>query len=495
MHSGWQDSWTFRVVDQDSGAAVPGVPVTVLDDGGRSAGVWVSDVDGLVRIPKHDGPRLRLRVGLRSDDVIELSARSLPGDPVALIAPRPSGGAPSPGAPAPEEPSSQPGSSGRTHPGHIERFMRIGVLPQDGDLCGAGPDAADAMTIRYAMVLEVEQVWQSHGSAAGDTLYSVSLGPGDELKVAIQDGRWRKKPDSRERPLQIVAKMVATKQVGDGLDAAPLEAFVVTDVPAAAAETVRYLTRRTVRATESLRRRPLGVTEFEGEKPAGAAVRTVRNLRSDGVLTYHFVEPVERWRVIVRTPRPRPVILVPFRLPNIATRDVVRRFGHTIRRAILDRAFIPDVDQVLAQGEPAPAAEERLYAHMLAHLSYYSATIIAAGDPAERFFALAKLRDPRGRVLTDVIANVVVGRVGNYVAFPLRSLEETTPEWRAALEAPELGHLRLFQEVTVTLPLPGVWLRAQLSPALLESDAAAEEPADDAEAADRRTVARPRPRG
>src|SRR2546427_8817423 len=61
----WQDSWTFRIVDQDTGAAVPGVPVSVLESGGGAGGYWVSDGDGLVRIPKHDQPRLRLRVGLR----------------------------------------------------------------------------------------------------------------------------------------------------------------------------------------------------------------------------------------------------------------------------------------------------------------------------------------------------------------------------------------------------------------------------------------------
>ena len=87
MTGGWLDSWTFRIVDQDSGASVSGVPVAVLDDGGRSAGVWVSDVDGTVRIPKHDRSRLRLRVGLRNDEVIELDARSLPDGPVPIVAP------------------------------------------------------------------------------------------------------------------------------------------------------------------------------------------------------------------------------------------------------------------------------------------------------------------------------------------------------------------------------------------------------------------------
>src|SRR5438552_2037695 len=122
----------------------------------------------------------------------------------------------------------------------------------------------------------------------------------------------------------------------------------------------------------------------------GTTLRTLRNMRSEGVLTYHFVEPIERHRVIVRTPRFRPALLVPFRLPNIATREVVRRFGHALRRNLLDRNLGPDIDQVLGADADAPpaAAEQRVYAHIAAHLAYYSATIIAAGDPAERFFAL-----------------------------------------------------------------------------------------------------------
>jgi hypothetical protein len=166
---------------------------------------------------------------------------------------------------------------------------------------------------------------------------------------------------------------------------------------------------------------------------------------------------------------------VPFRLPNIATREVVKRFGYALRRSLLDRTLAADVDQVLG-GEPSAVAEQRLYAHIAAHLPYYSATIIAAGDPAERFFALAKLRDPRGRPLTDVIENVVAGRVGNYVAFQLRSDDFTTPEWRASLRAAAKGPARASQEITVTLPIPGVWLRSELFPAQVAA-------ADDAGAA------------
>ena len=356
------------------------------------------------------------------------------------------------------------------------RFARIGVLPQDRDIT-AGPDekhnaapVLDPTSMRYGVLVEIELMWQSLGAQAGETLYSISLGPGEEVKLAVSDGRWRKSSDARERPLQIVAKMVGARQLGEGTDAVPLDPCVAADLPSAAADTVRLLAERTARTCEALRRRALGVTELDGEKPAGTSVRTLRNMRSEGVLTYHFVEPIERHRVIVRTPRFRPALLVPFRLPNIATREVVRRFGHALRRNLLDRNLGPDIDQVLGADPVPAAAERRVYAHIATHLAYYSATIIAAGDPAERFFALAKLRDPQGRPLTDVIENIVVDRVGNYVAFPLRSSDFTTPECRGALAASAAQPARASQEFSVTLPVPGVWLRSELFPAHLASE-------------------------
>src|SRR5436189_179626 len=442
----WQDSWTFRIVDQDTGAAVPGVPVSVLESGGRSGGYWVSDSDGLVRIPKHDQPRLRLRVGLRNEEAIELDARSLPDDPIPLTAPRDIAVAGTAASAAPAESLLHAVTAAQSQSGHLMRFARIGVLPKDRDITAAkSPDA-------------------------------------------MSDGRWRKSPDARERPLQIVAKMVGARQIGDGMDAMPLDVCVAADLPSAAADTIKLLAERTARTCEALRRRALGVTELDGDKPAGTPVRTLRNMRSERVLTYHFVEPIERHRVIVRTPRFRPALLVPFRLPNIATREVVRRFGHSIRRNLLDRRLGADVDQVLGPDPVPAAAEERVYAHIAAHLPYYSATIIAAGDPAERFFALAKLRDPRGRPLTDVIENIVVDRVGNYVAFPLRSTDYTTPEWRSALAASAAQSARASREFSVALPVPGVWLRSELFPAhvVTQSDAGAEDVKPEAGRTERR---------
>src|SRR5881394_399354 len=475
----WQDAWTFRIVDQDTGAAVPGVPVSVLESGGRAGGYWVSDADGLVRIPKHDQPRLRLRVGLRNEEAIEFNARSLPDDPIPLTAPRDvSVGGTSAAAALPPlstptpSPSPSPVSTpaAQPPPGQLMRFARISVLPKDRDV--TAESSRDSTSMRYGVLVEIELVWQSLGSQAGGTLYSISLGPGEEVKLAVADGRWRKSPDARERPLQIVAKMVGARQIGDGMDATPLDLCVASDLPSAAADTVKLLAERTARTCEALRRRAMGITELDGDKgsPGGTTLRTLRNMRSEGVLTYHFVEPIERHRVIVRTPRFRPALLVPFRLPNIATREVVQRFGHAIRRNLLDRNLGADVDQVRGADAVPAAVERRVYAHIAAHLPYYSATIIAAGDPAERFFALAKLRDPGGRPLTDVIEYIVVDRVGNYVAFPLRSIDDTTPEWRSALIANVRQPARASQEFSVTLPVPGVWLRSELFPAHLAAD-------------------------
>src|SRR5213592_1939815 len=263
----WQDSWTFRIVDQDTGAAVPGVPVSVLESGGRSGGYWVSDSDGLVRIPKHDQPRLRLRVGLRNEEAIELDARSLPDDPIPLTAPRDIAVAGTAASAAPAESLLHAVTAAQSQSGHLMRFARIGVLPKDRDITAA--KSPDAMSVRYGLLIEIELVWQSLGSQAGGTLYSISLGPGEEVKLAVADGRWRKSPDARERPLQIVAKMVGARQIGDGMDATPLDVCVASDLPSAAADTVKLLAERTARTCEALRRRAMGITEFDGDKGSG----------------------------------------------------------------------------------------------------------------------------------------------------------------------------------------------------------------------------------
>src|SRR2546422_9084062 len=105
-----------------------------------------------------------------------------------------------------------------------------------------------------------------------------------------------------------------------------------------------------------------------------------------------------RSKVMVRSPRVRPVIFVPFRLPNVATPDVVRRFGYIFRRTLLDRGLLPDLDRLLGGDEArGGASTARLLEHVESNLLYYSTAIIAAGDAAARHAALAKLRDPIDR--------------------------------------------------------------------------------------------------
>jgi hypothetical protein len=443
------------------------VPVTVLDDHDTPMSYWVSDADGLVRIPQADWPRLRLRVGLRSEEPIELDTRQLGDATVPLAAARraqPVAAQRGPVDPtlAPPNQSLHPGGA----PPHVLRFTRVGVFGSRVQESGSPVDLAEfhgaeaGAGVRYGVLLETEALWQSLGTESGDLLYSVSLSPGDEARAVVMDGRWRRQ-SQRERPLQIVAKMIGTQLIGDKQDAVPLEPCALGDLARTAAETVAFLADRTVRVCASLRRRPLGVSEFVGEPVEGGAVRTVRNQQADAVVTYHFVEPLERYRVVVRRPQARPAILVPFRLPNLATREVVEQFGHVLKRTLLDRALVPDLEAVIADGPTAGAAAHRFFAHVSANLPYYSATIIAAGDPTQRQLALAKLHDAAGRVLTDLIENTVVGRVGNYVAFPLRSSEALPAQWRSVLRDDAARLERLSEDLVVLLPIPGVWIKAE----------------------------------
>jgi len=190
-------------------------------------------------------------------------------------------------------------------------------------------------------------------------------------------------------------------------------------------------------------------------------VRTVRNTATDRLVTFPFFDPLEPFRVAARSPPARPVIFVPFRLPNVATPDVVRRFGYIFRRTLLDRGLLPDLERLLNSDDGWPRSGSRLLEHIEGNLLYYSTAIISAGDPAARHMALAKLRDPAGRPLTDVVENMVLGRVGNAIALPLRSAAQVPTEWRDALDAYAKRPPRVHEAFTVTIPHPGVWVTAQ----------------------------------
>jgi hypothetical protein len=494
-----QDVWVFRIVHPETGKPVQGVPVTVLDATGNPAGYWVSAADGTVAIPRRDVRKLRLRVGLRSEDPIELATATLGDDPTPLAAPvqlppaatageeaapgREPLSAPAPAlapTPGPAGAPSRPGDQPEV-PGHVLYFQRLALFAEGAaepaDVSGAGRMAADFFALpsegpagmRYGVLIEVEQYWQSLGVQWGELLYSVTLTPGDEARLVVLDGRWRRETDGRERPLQILARMVGSSMLGDLVTALrpelQLDPFTLTEprLDRAALDTVELLRDRTERMSQALRRRPLGVVDAPADAPATGAVRAVRNTTRDRLVTFHFFEPLERFKVVARTPRVRPVIFVPFRLPQVATADVVRRFGYVFRRTLLDRGLLPDLERVLGADESGARAAlaGRLLEHIQANLLYYSTAIITAGDPAARHAALAKLRDPAGRPLTDVTENTVVGRVGNAVALPLRGAAALPSAWRDALAAYEARPPRVGDSFTVTIPHPGVWVSAQ----------------------------------
>src|SRR5207244_13340589 len=158
---------------------------------------------------------------------------------------------------------------------------------------------------------------------------------------------------------------------------------------AVAADTVQMVRDRTERMSHALRRRPLGVVDAPAETPATGAIRHVRNTTRDRLVTFHFFEPLERFKVMVRSPRARPVVFVPFRLPNVATADVIQRFGYLFRRTLLDRGLLPDLERLLSGEEPgaAPsgAPRSRLLAPIAANLLSSSTALISARAPASRY--------------------------------------------------------------------------------------------------------------
>jgi len=508
MSPGAKEVWLFRIVHQDTGKPAQGVPVTVLEKSGNAEGYWVSDADGIVAIPRRDAPRLRIRVGLRSEDPIELTTATLGDQPTPLAAPTQlppstssserlsrdatSGVTPPPAHAGPPPSPTKPADP--EVPGHVLYFQRLAVFgDKAANAAPAGGSVADVFApqvdspsgMRYGVLIDVEEYWQSLGVQWGELLYSVTLTPGDEAKLAVLDGRWRREVEGRERPLQILARMVGTSMLGDLITALRpelhLDPLTLTDpgLEPAAADTMHMIRDRTERMSHALRRRPLGVVDAPADAPATGAVRHVRNTTRDRLVTFHFFEPLERFKVIVRSPHVRPVIFVPFRLPSVATPDVVRRFGYLFRRTLLDRGLLPELERMLGGDTVATpdTSRERLLEHIESNLLYYSTVIITAGDPAARYVALSKLRTPTGRPLTDVVENVVAGRVGSAIAFPLRSADELPSEWREALGAYQARPLRVGDSFVVTIPHPGVWVSAQAHEPMQQ------EQADGAEAA------------
>jgi hypothetical protein len=495
MSTASKDVWLFRIVHPESGRPAQGVPLTVLDQAGNAAGHWVSDSDGLVAVPRRDVARLRLRVGLRSEDPIELATATLGAEATPLAAPTQlpatAGSAAGSEHPVREVVSAPPPRTPDAPevPGHVLYFQRLVMFAGQAqastgreavaDFFSHASEAGGAMS--YGALVEVEEYWQSLGVQWGELLYSATLTPGDEAKVVVLDGRWRREVEGRERPLQILARMVGTSMLGDLVTALrpelQLDPLTVTEpsLETAAADTVQMIRDRTERMSNALRRRPLGVVDAAADTPATGVVRTIRNTTPDRLVTFHFFEPLERFKVSIRTPHTGPVIFVPFRIPNLATPDVVRRFGYLFRRTLLDRGLLPDLERVLDAAELSPRS--RLFEHIEANLLYYSTAIISAGDPAARHVALSKLRDPGGRPLTDVVENNVVGRLGSAIALPLRTAAQLPPAWREALATYQAKPLRVSEAFVVTIPHPGVWVSAQAHEPMQQQQAGSREAA------------------
>src|SRR5881409_2387703 len=351
MAAGMKQVWIFRIVHQDTGKPAQGVPVTVLEPSGNAAGYWVSEADGTVAIPRRDVP-IPLAAPSRLPPTIGGTRDVGERDLQAASPPPPRGAEP------------------HDVPGHVLYFQRLVLFAERAPATPAGRDSvadffavpADAATpMRYGALVEIEEYWQSLGVLWGELLYSVTLTPGDEARLAVLDGRWRREAEARERPLQILARMVGSSMLGDlttalrpELQLDPLT-LLEPGLETAATDTVQMIRERTERMSQALRRRPLGVVDVHAEAPATAAVRHVRNTTRDRLVTFHFFEPLERFKVVVRSPRARPVLLVPFRLPNVATPDVVRRFGYLFRRTLLDRSLVPDLERLLSGDEPSAA--------------------------------------------------------------------------------------------------------------------------------------------
>src|SRR2546428_14146121 len=141
MASSEKDVWVFRIVHQDTGKPAQGVPVTVLDPGGSPAGYWVSEADGTVAIPRRDVAKVRLRVGLRNEEPIELITATLGTGPIDLAAPTwlprtPSGGS-EPAAPPASPPAPNPSPVPTPRPAkpllapcHVPIFQRLHLVAE-----------------------------------------------------------------------------------------------------------------------------------------------------------------------------------------------------------------------------------------------------------------------------------------------------------------------------------------------------------------------------
>jgi hypothetical protein len=383
------DHWTLRVVHPRTGEPAQGVPVSLLDGGGNAAGYWVSDHEGQVSLPRIDATTVRLRVGLRSEDPIEIEVATLEAGTAEV--PAPPGLLPA--ATGERVPSPRAAPSPEVSAGALTlRFSRLAVLPLEDEPLLAGPPSPAPVDffepqppvtarVRYGVMLEMELYWQSQGYVSGDLLYTGTLAPAEEMAFDVFDARWRwswgpsRSANRPARPIELIARLIAGTQLANALAAEdgmlPLDPVTLpgsgTALAEAALDASRELIERAAYAASTLRRRALRVQESIGEPAPGTQRRVIRNPDAARPLAFHFFEPMERFRVGARAIRLRPAVLIPFQLPNLATRAHVQRFGTTLRRVLLERTLLSDLDWVIGIGRRAmnpdvapPVSELRL---------------------------------------------------------------------------------------------------------------------------------------
>src|SRR5256886_12870595 len=191
MATGANDVWVFRIVHQDTGKPAPGVPVTVLDRAGNAEGHWVSDADGTVAIPRRETLKLRIRVGLRSEDPIELATATLGEGPTPLAAPTQlpatigsiGHGGERPMRDAPGAPPLPPRAEQPEVPGHVLYFQRLVMFAErpaaarpatagarDGAVGFFSPLAHGPAGGRHRVLIGGGGYWQAPGRRLGERL-------------------------------------------------------------------------------------------------------------------------------------------------------------------------------------------------------------------------------------------------------------------------------------------------------------------------------------
>jgi hypothetical protein len=363
--------------------------VSLLDESGNPAGYWVSDSDGYVSLPRIDAAAVRLRVGLRNEEPTEIEVVMLEAGTAEVTAP------PNllPAATGERLPSPRPAPSPEVSAGALTlRFSRLAVLPEEDEpLLAAPPSPAPidffepqppvTARVRYGVMLEMELYWQSQGYVAGDLLYTGTLAPAEAMAFDVFDARWRwswgpsRSANRPARPIELIARLIAGTQLANALAAEdgmlPLDPITLpttaTAVGDAALDASRELLERAAYAASTLRRRAFRVQESIGDPAPGTQRRLLKNPDATRPMAFHFFEPMERFRVGARAIRLRPAVLIPFQLPNLATRAHVQRFGTTLRRVLLERSLLSDLDWVIGIGRRAmnpdvapPVSELRL---------------------------------------------------------------------------------------------------------------------------------------